>query len=79
MKNIQQQINIDIDTLSTVLCDCGNHYFEQVVMLKVIPALYSQTGKQAILTVPCMKCTKCGVSRPQDVILKSVMNGGLVK
>lgn len=56
----QQQIRVDLSTLKDIKCTCGNDCFIAVSKFKVIPLFYSQTGKEELLALNCVKCTNCG-------------------
>ena len=54
------QVNINPGDLQTLNCsDCSNDKFDQVFIIKKIPAVISPTGKQILLPVPVFECTKC--------------------
>jgi hypothetical protein len=70
----QQQIRVDMKDLKDIRCTCKNDCFIGVTKFKIIPLLYSQTGKEELLAINCMKCTTCGeVYTPEDLMnLKQV-------
>jgi len=67
---INQQIRVDASTLQTVTCSCGKFIFENVFIYKVIPAIYSNTGKPGLFAVQCLKCVECGMIHQIEDILK---------
>lgn len=55
-----QQIRINIDELECVKCeDCGGENFDHIWRIHKVPAILSQTGKEALLPVAYFKCTNC--------------------
>lgn len=56
----QPQINININSLAVISCQCGNAIFDSVLQCRLIPALYSQDGRESMLAIGCYRCTKCG-------------------
>ena len=67
---INQQITVDASTLQTVTCSCGKFIFENVFVYKVIPSIYSNTGKPGLFAVQCLKCLECGMIHQVDEILR---------
>ena len=54
------KVNINPSDLQTLSCSkCSNDKFDQVFMVKKIPALLSPTGKQILLPIPVFQCTSC--------------------
>tara|TARA_R100000808_G_scaffold9873_1_gene26774 strand:- start:2009 stop:2278 length:270 start_codon:yes stop_codon:yes gene_type:complete len=54
------QLNINPGDLKTLNCEnCNNDKFDQVFIIKKIPALLSPTGKQILLPIPVFECTEC--------------------
>jgi ferredoxin-like protein FixX len=72
MQQQQQMINVNMDELKTIQCQCGKFVFEQVLVLKVIPAVLSNTGKEGLVQLPCLKCVECGAVHTMDSILKNI-------
>lgn len=69
---LNQQVSININDLKTVACTCGKYIFTTVVLLKVIPAVYSQNGKPSLLQVQAMRCVECGATHMTDDIMMSI-------
>ena len=58
------QVNVNPGDLKTLTCsgkNCTNDKFDQVFMIKKVPALLSPTGKQILLPIPVFECTECHV------------------
>jgi hypothetical protein len=54
-------VNIPLDQLKDVVCECTNAAFVTAIRLRELPALYSPTGKADYLAQPlCFLCTACG-------------------
>jgi hypothetical protein len=69
---INQRITVNANDLRTVACTCGKFVFDTVVILKIVPSLYSQNGKPSLLPVQCMRCVSCGAVHMVEEILKSL-------
>jgi len=69
---LNQQVSININDLKTVACTCGKYIFTSVVLLKVVPAIYSQNGKPSLLQVQAMRCVECGLVHMTEDIIKSI-------
>ena len=53
-------VNINPADLKTLTCEnCGHDKFDQVFVIKKVPALLSPTGKEIKLPIPVFECTKC--------------------
>lgn len=61
------QVSIDVSKTKALICKCGNHTFEQVSFLRVLPALVSPNGKDAIIPMMTFACNSCGAV-PDQVI-----------
>jgi len=59
-QQIQAGISVNASELKTVICQCGKSLFDQVSEYKILPAVYSQTGKPALIARPCLRCIACG-------------------
>lgn len=55
-----QQIMVNANNLQAVTCQCGNEVFESVNKFKILPALYSNTGRAQLVALPHIKCAVCG-------------------
>ncbi len=63
----ESQVSIDISKTRALVCKCGNHTFEQVSFLRVLPALVSPNGKDAVIPMMTFACNACGAV-PDQVI-----------
>jgi hypothetical protein len=61
------QVSIDIGKTKALVCKCGNHTFTQISFLRVLPALLSPNGKDAIIPMMSFACNACGAV-PDQVI-----------
>ena len=58
--NNQPKMNIDINNAEDFKCEsCENLYFQPLVRLKRISPLVSPTGKEAVIPIQVMSCSKC--------------------
>jgi len=55
----QAQINVSPNELDDVKCECGNFTFQEVILLKHMPALISPTGKQGYIPMKAFTCIVC--------------------
>lgn len=63
---MNQQPNIDLFGLENIPCsnsECGNIYFDSVIVLKKVPAIMSPNGQEMEYAVQLLKCTSCGKVR----------------
>jgi hypothetical protein len=52
---------MDIKDFKDVVCTCGSYEFMNLFIMKVVPALYSQTGKEQLGPFPSrFICANCG-------------------
>ena len=57
----QIKINVPLDSLKDEVCSCGNGLWLPALQLKIVPPLYSQTGKHEYLMMQVgFLCTNCG-------------------
>ena len=67
----EMNINVKIDDLKTVTCECEGKHFIQVIMYKILPALYSPSGQEQVMAVPNnVKCVACGKVQGIDSLAK---------
>lgn len=64
---MQQQVNITLDQLPAIKCECGNTTFSQVFQLRRVSALLSQTGQESIFQIPVFECSVCGEILPETL------------
>jgi len=75
MNNLQkpQQIMVNANNLQAVTCQCGSEIFFSVNKFKILPALYSNTGRAQLVALPHIKCTECGtVLSAEEVVNNGV-------
>jgi len=53
------QMNVNPKDMEDVQCECGNYVFNQVVVLKKLPALVSPSGKEGIIPMNVYACSVC--------------------
>ena len=53
-------MNINIQDLKSVVCDCGSVLYNQVFIVKRVPGLMAGTPKDTIAPVPVFSCVQCG-------------------
>ena len=53
-------MNIDFSQLESLKCDnCGSEHFEQVFLLKRVPAVVSPTATPTIAPAQIFRCAEC--------------------
>jgi hypothetical protein len=72
-------INVDVNDLKIVICTCEGKVFEQVVMFRILPAIYSPDGHPSLLPVPCAMCTKCKAVYDMVEMLKSIQTDSTIE
>lgn len=54
-------LSIDPAQLEDISCDqCGDLRFEQIVLMKKVPKVISNTGQEGIAPIPVFACLACG-------------------
>ena len=71
---LETKVTVNMDDLKTVICKCGEAIFDNVAIYKVVPALYSQNGKPALIGRPCIRCIKCGEIYAVDEVALGTIN-----
>jgi len=61
-------MNVDVFDFKSVLCECGNEFFNNVMIIKYVPAIMSPNGQEAEVAVQILRCTACGVARYPEAI-----------
>jgi uncharacterized Zn finger protein len=57
----QQQIRINVNDLTDIVCDeCGNRFFRQAVLIKRLSPLVSPSGEEKLVPMPIFRCDDCG-------------------
>ena len=60
-EQLQPQIKVNLDELERVKCECCEGlYFDIVWVIHKIPAMLSQSGKEALFPVAYFRCVDCG-------------------
>ena len=60
MKDINQQININLNDAENVTCDdCGGDVFSPAFFIKRLSALMSPTAKETLIPIQVFKCDNC--------------------
>ncbi|HRW22428.1 MAG TPA: hypothetical protein P5509_10685 [Bacteroidales bacterium] len=57
----QPQMRIDLSQATDVKCaECGNIYFQEVMVIKKVSKLLAATDKDQVYPIPVLQCAKCG-------------------
>lgn len=61
MDNKNENSSFDLSSATDVVCsECGNRFFQPVLMFKKISAILSPNGKEGLIPIETCICTKCG-------------------
>ena len=61
MSQQQMNMNISLDKTTELVCDeCGNHSFQEVVLLRKASRFITGTAQDAMIPIPVFACSKCG-------------------
>ena len=55
----QANLQVNPSTLEDVKCECGNYTFQEVILLKNMPALISPTGQPGYVPMKAFSCVVC--------------------
>jgi len=58
----QIKINVPLSELKSIVCyKCGNEHFAQAGQLKIVPSIYSPSGKEEVIMIQSgFLCVSCG-------------------
>jgi len=59
-KDVLNNINVNLNEVPNLMCDCGHKLYKKVFVIKKISALVSPTGKETIIPIEVYACDKCG-------------------
>jgi len=77
-KNMQQKVNIDISKTTLAKCECGNPYYEQVIIFREVNGLLvGQAGKNVHQPFPVMVCREC--KKPHSTSLPYLQENQIAK
>ncbi len=61
MENQQQQLRLDIDKTTSIVCEeCGSEVFREGVMIRKASRFLTGTPQDALIPIPVFTCAKCG-------------------
>lgn len=60
-------INIDVNSLKDVACECGSILFTQIGRIKYVSALQSPEGKEGLVKMLGMVCMECGKTEQEAI------------
>jgi hypothetical protein len=55
----EQQVRLDLNQTTSITCECGNQFFQEVVILRKWSRLASGLPTDQNVPIPVMICTKC--------------------
>ncbi len=59
MNQQQQEVRLDLSQTTPIKCECGNHFFQEVMMLRKWSRFASGLPTDQNVPIPVMVCTKC--------------------
>jgi hypothetical protein len=69
MAQQQQQLNVSLEDLKDIPCECGSLYFGQMIRIKHVSMLQSPDGKESRVNVSGLVCVECGRSDTEAINL----------
>jgi hypothetical protein len=69
---IPREVVVNLNDLSQLQCACGGITFSHVSQFRVVPTIYSNTGKPSLFQVKCLKCLNCNVIYSLDLVMQSI-------
>jgi hypothetical protein len=55
----QQEMRLDLSQTTSIICDCGNQFFQEVVMIRKWSRFASGLPTDQNVPIPVMICTEC--------------------
>ena len=55
----QQEMRLDLNQTTPIVCECENQFFQEVMMLRKWSRLMSGLPTDQNVPIPVMVCTKC--------------------
>jgi len=52
-------MGIAADELESISCTCGGVYWEELMVIKRIPAMISENGREQLAPMPVFVCSSC--------------------
>lgn len=59
MNQQQQEVRLDLSETTPVICECGNLFFQEVVMIRKWSRFASGLPTDQNVPIPLMVCTEC--------------------
>lgn len=64
----QSQVKLNVNDLDDIKClECNQPFFEEVIKIKRVSPIYTQTGKAELLPIPVLRCVSCGTILEPDI------------
>jgi hypothetical protein len=64
-------ININLDNCPEIVCPCGGKEFAQLYKVRIMPAVYSPTGKTGTVNIAhAFACVLCGKAMDMQETIK---------
>lgn len=57
---MDNQINIDVDSLPILKCECGSEFWLTVTIMKKVSAIVSPSGQEGYVPIQNQVCMNCG-------------------
>jgi hypothetical protein len=59
MNQQQQEVRLDLSQTTPIICECGNQFFQEVVMIRKWSRFASGLPTDQNVPIPVMICTEC--------------------
>lgn len=63
LMGVPQKPKVDVSQLKDIVCEnpgCGNYTFQEATLLKRVPGLLTENGKDGLVPIPVFVCNVCG-------------------
>ena len=60
MMEAMREREMMLEQSRSILCECGNNTFNNIFLLRRVPASVSPAGMESILPAPAYECSLCG-------------------
>ena len=63
----QQEVRLDLSQTTPITCECGNSFFQEVVILRKWSRFASGLPTDQNVPIPVMVCTKCNKTNEETL------------
>ena len=73
----QPRLNVGLNELDDIVCECGGRVYSEGVMIKRVSAILTGTGKGGVLPIPIFYCISC--NKVVNELLPEELRGGVIR